>query len=188
MVERTDNRWSLSLPPSDGGEGQPTNPEAALRALQEQRARVAAGIGDYFYDLVMRGQLRDPAVIALCRPLYDIEQQIARTEADLRASGSRRSPAVPNDTGGAAGVPRVATEGSAPPAGRPAPGAARRAQSEERHCLHCRMPLRADDALCPVCGRSADAPDPTRVPHCHRCGTALRPQDAVCPVCGTARP
>ena len=69
----------------------------------------------------------------------------------------------------------------------PAPVANPRAtKGPERHCSHCRMPLRASDTVCPVCGRPAGEPAPQAL-QCRRCGTELRAQDRSCPVCGTPR-
>jgi RNA polymerase subunit RPABC4/transcription elongation factor Spt4 len=65
----------------------------------------------------------------------------------------------------------------------PLPG---RGKATERQCAHCRMPLRANDTVCPVCGRPA-ADHVAQAPQCRRCGTELRPQDRSCPVCGTPR-
>jgi RNA polymerase subunit RPABC4/transcription elongation factor Spt4 len=65
----------------------------------------------------------------------------------------------------------------------PLPG---RGKATERQCAHCRMPLRANDTICPVCGRPA-AEHVAESPQCRRCGTELRPQDRSCPVCGTPR-
>ncbi len=70
------------------------------------------------------------------------------------------------------------------PARRPVAPAAKK--GAERQCAHCRMPLRANDTTCPVCGRPV-AEQLAESPQCRRCGTELRPQDRICPVCGTPR-
>ncbi len=72
------------------------------------------------------------------------------------------------------------------PARRPEPAAPGGGKTTERRCSHCRMPLRANDTTCPVCGRPAGE-QPAQAAQCRRCGTDLRPQDHSCPVCGTPR-
>lgn len=72
------------------------------------------------------------------------------------------------------------------PARRPEPAPPGAGKPTERRCTHCRMPLRASDTTCPVCGRAA-AERAVESPQCRRCGTELRPQDRACPVCGTPR-
>lgn len=75
-----------SSPPSTHeGESQRAQFEAALSFLREQRAQIAAEIGEYLYGLVIQGQVRDPVVLATCRRLYDHEQQMAQLEASIRA-------------------------------------------------------------------------------------------------------
>lgn len=183
-----------SSPPhgaAPGGES-PAALDAALRTLREERERLVSGIGEQLYGMVMRGQLRDPAIIAAFRPLYDTEQQIFRIEAALRTYGSQPpqpAPAPPaRDTPGG----RLPWESGPPHA--PAPSASRQ---PTRMCAHCHTPIRSQDAHCPVCGRSAvDALPLTPVPiaaadapaeRCARCGNLLRGQDRFCPVCGAAR-
>jgi RNA polymerase subunit RPABC4/transcription elongation factor Spt4 len=72
------------------------------------------------------------------------------------------------------------------PVRRPEPVAPGGGKTTERRCSHCRMPLRANDTTCPVCGRPAGE-QPAQAAQCRRCGTDLRPQDHTCPVCGTPR-
>jgi RNA polymerase subunit RPABC4/transcription elongation factor Spt4 len=72
------------------------------------------------------------------------------------------------------------------PVRRPEPVAPGTGKPAERRCTHCRMPLRANDTTCPVCGRPV-AEQAAESPQCRRCGTELRPQDRTCPVCGTPR-
>ncbi len=72
------------------------------------------------------------------------------------------------------------------PIRRPEPVAPGAGKPAERRCTHCRMPLRANDTTCPVCGRPV-AEQAAESPQCRRCGTELRPQDRTCPVCGTPR-
>ena len=72
------------------------------------------------------------------------------------------------------------------PVRRPEPVAPGAAKPAERRCTHCRMPLRASDTTCPVCGRPV-VEQAAESPQCRRCGTELRPQDRSCPVCGTPR-
>lgn len=194
-------------PSTQGGESQRMQLEAALRALREQRPQIAAEIGEYLYSLVLQNQLRDPIVVATCRRLYDYEQQVVQLEANLRALS-----ATPMPVGQPPGLPPLpvssGSEGSATviaPAGRSShdampdadvtrvvpgtsSGEARRpaAKSVERRCTHCRMPLRANDTSCPVCGRAV-AEQAAESPQCRRCGTELRPPDRTCPVCGTPR-
>jgi RNA polymerase subunit RPABC4/transcription elongation factor Spt4 len=274
--------WPPYSPPSTHeGESQRAQFEAALSFLREQRAQIAAEIGEYLYGLVIQGQMRDPVVLATCRRLYDHEQQMAQLEASLRALPVASPPVgqppgytpvvapggLPGFVPGAFGLPgtnppptplsstsnedgatmiapirppvrdarshdadatRIAPAASGasdshgsrsqsedaatlvqravpashdaqPPAHHPAdhdsadatliapvrqPASAGKAG--ERLCTHCRMPLRANDATCPVCGKPVAAPA-TPAPQCRRCRTALRQQDAVCPVCGTPR-
>lgn len=90
-------------------------------------------------------------------------QPLARRPADL-------------DSGETVIAPVRRPEPVSPSAGKPA----------ERRCTHCRMPLRASDTTCPVCGRPV-AEQAVESPQCRRCGTELRPQDRTCPVCGTPR-
>jgi RNA polymerase subunit RPABC4/transcription elongation factor Spt4 len=71
------------------------------------------------------------------------------------------------------------------PVRRPGPAAPGVRKTAERQCTHCRMPLRASDTTCPVCGRPVE--QVVESPQCRRCGTELRPQDRTCPVCGTPR-
>ena len=71
------------------------------------------------------------------------------------------------------------------PARRPVPAPPGVRKAAERQCTHCRMPLRASDTTCPVCGRPVE--QIVESPQCRRCGTELRPQDRSCPVCGTPR-
>ncbi|MCA1723984.1 MAG: hypothetical protein LC748_07015 [Thermomicrobia bacterium] len=99
-------------PSTQGGESQRTQLEAALRVLREQRAQIAAEVGEYLYSLVLQGQLRDPVVLATCRRLYDHEQQLVQLEANLRAIPAAPiniappSDLVPSyDAGGPPGVP-----------------------------------------------------------------------------------
>ncbi|MHB8645560.1 MAG: hypothetical protein ACYDAR_07215 [Thermomicrobiales bacterium] len=262
---------SYPSPSSTGSESQRAQLEATLRVLREQRAQVAAEVGEYLYSLVIQGQLRDPIVLATCRRLYDHEQQVAQLEAALRAmpvaplpigpppsylppaanispglspiptsSGSEEAAtriapasrasrdvmpfatpdpdvtrvgtgASSNDanapraqSGDAATVVHRAPPGSRDlqppglPAGadagetlivpprRPEPAPPGAGKPTERRCTHCRMPLRANDTACPVCGRAVTE-QVVESPQCRRCGTELRPQDRVCPVCGTPR-
>lgn len=72
------------------------------------------------------------------------------------------------------------------PVRRPEPMPHGGGKTTERRCGHCRMPLRANDTTCPVCGRPA-GDQPAQAAQCRRCGTDLRPQDPSCPVCGTPR-
>lgn len=269
-------------PSTHEGENQRMQLEAALRALREQRAQIAAEIGEYLYGLVIQGQMRDPVVLATCRRLYDHEQQVAQLEANLNALqaaspiaqppafvspvsvnqppatppglphvqppagqsvGSHEDPATiilssgrpSNETGALPvadadpGATRIGPPGSQesghgyaspggdaativhrassgapdaqPPALRPADldssetliAPVRRPESQtgrgkatERQCAHCHMPLRANDTICPVCGRPA-VEQAAQSPQCRRCGTELRAQDRSCPVCGTPR-
>jgi len=221
----------------DGGEAPPS--EAALRALRQGRAETAQRIGEHLYRMIMGGLLHDPAVIAACRPLYEMEQQILRMEAALGTSGVGASPltqtalpvvAASSSSSSSSSSPPAAmtnrdemstaiTPGqrpawqSGPPAGASSGDHAEDAShtssssssSSARHthgghgphaadrlCGHCRMPLKATDRLCPVCGRdTADAVSlattPAESTNCVRCHTVLRPHDHLCPVCGTAR-
>lgn len=73
------------------------------------------------------------------------------------------------------------------PVRRPEPVAPGGGKTTERRCGHCRMPLRANDTTCPVCGRPAGEQPAQQAAQCRRCGTDLRPQDHACPVCGTPR-
>jgi len=218
----------------DGGEAPPS--EAALRALRQGRAETAQRIGEHLYRMIMGGLLHDPAVIAACRPLYEMEQQILRMEAALGTTGAGAGASPPTQTA----LPVVAAPSSSsspmqdreemstaitpgqrpawqsgPPAGAssgdhvedashtsssssspsPSPSSVRHmhgAHAADRLCGHCRMPLKATDRLCPVCGRdTADAVSlattPAESTNCVRCHTVLRPHDHLCPVCGTAR-
>ena len=197
-----------------GGESQRAQLDAALRALREQRPQIAAEIGEYLYSLVLQSQLRDPIVVATCRRLYDHEQQVMQVEANLRAIPAAASPAslppvanppglppVPTSLGSEesatviapagrsshdADATRIVPGSHAAPPRRPADREAGVAKPAERRCTHCRMPLRANDTSCPVCGR-AIAEQVAESPQCRRCGTELRPQDRACPVCGTPR-
>ena len=72
------------------------------------------------------------------------------------------------------------------PVRRPEPVTPGGGKTTERRCGHCRMPLRANDTTCPVCGRPAGE-QPAQAAQCRRCGTDLRSQDPSCPVCGTPR-
>lgn len=72
------------------------------------------------------------------------------------------------------------------PVRRPEPVTPGGGKTTERRCGHCRMPLRASDTTCPVCGRPAGE-QAAQATQCRRCGTDLRPQDQSCPVCGTPR-
>lgn len=72
------------------------------------------------------------------------------------------------------------------PVRRPEPVTPGGGKTTERRCGHCRMPLRANDTTCPVCGRPA-GDQAAQAAQCRRCGTDLRPQDQSCPVCGTPR-
>jgi RNA polymerase subunit RPABC4/transcription elongation factor Spt4 len=72
------------------------------------------------------------------------------------------------------------------PVRHPEPVAPGGGKMTERRCSHCRMPLRANDTTCPVCGRPAGE-QIAQAAQCRRCGTDLRPQDQSCPVCGTPR-
>lgn len=199
-------------PSTQEGEGQRAQLEAALRALRAQRPQIAAEIGEYLYGLVLQGQLRDPIVLATCRRLYDHEQQVLQLEANLRSlpvaplnHPPAYVPPIPvNPPPGSHddGATVVAPHDSQPPSFRPAdldssetliapvrrpepvtPGGGK---TTERRCGHCRMPLRANDTTCPVCGRPAGE-QPAPAAQCRRCGTDLRPQDQSCPVCGTPR-
>lgn len=182
--------WSPAPTPStSGSERQRAQLEAALRTLREQRPQVAAAIGEYLYGLVLQGQLRDPIVLATCRRLYDHEQQIMQVEANLRALpvtpplvGQPHSPLppLPSSVGSEESATLIA------PARRPEPVAPGAEKPAERHCIHCRMPLRANDTTCPVCGRAVAEPV-AESSQCRRCGTALRLPDRICPVCGTPR-
>ena len=133
--------------------------------------------------------MRDPIVLATCRRLYDHEQQVMQMEATLRVlpvapppvgPPHAPMPSLPSSVGSEESATLIATsrrpEPVAPGAGKPA----------ERHCTHCRMPLRANDTTCPVCGH-AIAEQAAESPQCRRCGTELRRQDRACPVCGTPR-
>lgn len=169
-----------------GGGESPAALDATLRALREERGRATAGIGEQLFRMVMSGQLRDPAAIAVCRPLYDLDQQIFRVEAALRTYGSQ--PPAPGRQPWESG-PSIA------PAPPPHPSASRQ---PTRMCAHCRTPIRASDARCPVCGHpTADslplaaatpAADAAPGQPCTKCGNALRASDRFCPVCGTPRP
>lgn len=198
-----------SVPPS----------EAALRALQEQRAEIAQRIGEHLYRMIMGGLLHDPAVIAACRPLYEMEQRILQMELVLGTSGANASPltraappAIPaspvpvqdreemdtaimpgRQPAGQSGSPASVSSGER---ADNAPNTTHHVHgmhvSEDRVCGHCRMPLKATDRACPVCGRDTRdavslAATPAQASQCVRCGTTLRPQDHICPVCGTAR-
>jgi len=182
--------WSPApTPATPGGESQRAQLEAALRTLREQRPQIAAEIGEYLYSLVLQGQMRDPIVLAICRRLYDHEQQVMQIEAILRALPiapppvrQRLSPMppLPSSVGSEESATLIA------PLRRPEPVAPGTEKPAERRCAHCRMPLRANDTTCPVCGRAIAEP-PVESPQCRRCGTELRSQDRACPVCGTAR-
>lgn len=156
--------WSNQPPHAGPGGESPAALDANLRALREERGRLAAGIGEQLFRMVMSGQVRDPAVIAVCRPLYEIEQQMFRVEAALATYGSQGSHgsqgaqpvhgAPPPASGPGARQPWE-SGGDASPAA-PAHGAASRQFT--RQCAHCRTPLRVSDATCPVCGHpTADA-------------------------------
>ncbi len=243
-------------PPTQEGESQQMQLEAALRSLREQRGQIAAEIGEYLYSLVLQGQLRDPVVVATFRRLYDHEQHVRELEANLRAlpvaptpvNQSSGFPAV-HPVSPPPGMPAVGSEDAATrvapvgrsshdsaslpilppdadetriqpaslsrepqpssllPAGhdhdhdsnanetmiapvrRPEPVApSGGVKAAERRCTHCRMPLRANDVNCPVCGRPVtDQAAQAHSPQCRRCGTELRQQDRSCPVCGTPR-
>jgi len=203
------------LPSAQGVESQRAHLDAALHALREQRPQIAAEIGEYLYSLVLQGQMRDPIVVATCRRLYDHEQQVVQLEANLRAISSASPPASVPPVANPPGLPPIpaslVSEESATvvaPVGRSSPDAdvtriapsshdtpsprrpadrgAGAAKPAERRCTHCRMPLRANDTSCPVCGRAV-ADQVAESPQCRRCGTELRPQDRACPVCGTPR-
>jgi len=176
-------------PSAPGSESPRAHLEAAFSALREQRPQVAAEIGEYLYSLVLQGQLRDPIVLAACRRLYDHEQQMFQVEANLRALpdtpplvGQPHSsmPPLPSSVGSEESATLIA------PLRRPEPVAPGVGKPSERHCTHCRMPLRANDTTCPVCGR-AIAEQVAESPQCRRCGTELRLQDRICPVCGIPR-
>lgn len=182
--------WSPSPTPSTpGSESQRVQIEAALRILREQRLRIAAEIGEYLYSLVLQGQMRDPVVLAICRRLYDHEQEVVQMEATLRALPPAPPP-VGNSYSPMSPLPSsVGSEESATliaPPRRPEPVAPGAGKPAERRCTHCRMPLRANDTTCPVCGRAVTEQS-AESPQCRRCGTELRPQDRTCPVCGTPR-
>ncbi len=177
-------------PATPWSEDQRAQLEATLRTLREQRPQVAAEIGEYLYSLVLQGQMRDPIVLTICRRLYDHEQQMVQVEANLRALPAAPSPVghpyspmppLPSSVGSEESATLIAPtrrpESVTPGAGKPV----------ERRCTHCRMPLRANDTTCPVCGRAV-AEQVAESPQCRRCGTDLRPQDRACPVCGTSRP
>ncbi len=166
-------------PSAPGSESPRAHLEAAFSALREQRPQVAAEIG----------QLRDPIVLAACRRLYDHEQQMFQVEANLRALpdtpplvGQPHSsmPPLPSSVGSEESATLIA------PLRRPEPVAPGVGKPSERHCTHCRIPLRANDTTCPVCGR-AIAEQVAESPQCRRCGTELRLQDRICPVCGIPR-
>jgi len=174
----------------------------ALRRLREQRAVTAQAIAESLYQMVMRGQMRDPAVVAACRPLHEMAQHIARMEAALGTSG-----AGPLSAAGSYSEPVTPPPVWQHPAWQVEPAgvgvassaaAAGGALAVGRVCNHCQMPLKATDHACPVCGRdTADAVSPAAAnapvriasspTHCHRCRTSLRPQDRLCPVCGSAQ-
>jgi len=182
MAERPGSSYAWSpapMPATPGSESQRAQLETALRTLREQRPQVAAAIGEYLYSLVLQGQMRDPVVLAICRRLYDHEQQMMQVEAILRALPVAPSP-LPSSVGSEESATLIA------PLHRPEPVAPGAGKSAERHCTHCRMPLRANDTTCPVCGRAIAEP-PVEPPQCRRCGTDLRTQDRICPVCGTPR-
>ncbi len=176
-------------PSAPGSESPRAHLEAAFSALREQRPQVAAEIGEYLYSLVLQGQLRDPIVLAACRRLYDHEQQMFQVEVNLRALpdtpplvGQPHSsmPPLPSSVGSEESATLIA------PLRRPEPVAPGVGKPSERHCTHCRMPLRANDTMCPVCGR-AIVEQSAASPQCRRCGTELRLQDRICPVCGIPR-
>ena len=225
---------AASIAGTHSGDGEVLPSEAALRALREGRAEIAQRVGEHLYHMIMGGLLHDPAVIAACRPLYEMEQQILRMEAVLGTAGAGAGASSLTQTAlpvvaaplsslsspPAAIVDRdemstaVTTPGQRPawqsgsPAGASSEGHAddafhtssssspahhtHGAHAADRLCGHCRMPLKATDRLCPVCGRdTADAVSLTATPaqstNCDRCSTVLRPHDHLCPVCGTAR-
>ncbi len=94
---------------------------------------------------------------------------------------------VPGTSSGDAGRQRGAPSShDVPSPRRPADRGAGAAKPAERRCTHCRMPLRANDTSCPVCGRAV-VEQVAESPQCRRCGTELRSQDRTCPVCGTPR-
>ncbi len=176
-------------PSTPGSESQRAQLDAALHALREQRPQVAAEIGEYLYGLVLQGQMRDPIVLATCRRLYDHEQQIMQVEATLRAlpvapppvgQPHFSMPSLPSSVGSEESATLIA------PTHRPKPVAPGAEKPAEQRCIHCRMPLRANDTTCPVCGH-AIAEQVAETPQCRRCGTELRLQDRICPVCGTPR-
>jgi len=194
--------WPPPIAAIPGRDDAPVSQDA-LRRLREQRAATAQAIAESLYQMVMRGQMRDPAVVAACRPLYEMTQQIARMEAALGTSG-----AGPLSAAGSYGDVVAPTPAGQRPAWQVEPAgvgaapsaAARGALAADRVCSHCQMPLKATDHACPVCGRdTADAVSPAAASapvrmasspthtHCHRCSTSLRPQDRVCPVCGSAQ-
>lgn len=181
-------------------EAQRAQLEAMLRTLYEQRPALAAEIAAYLYGLVMRGQLRDPVVVAAFRRLYEHDQQIQQTEAGLRTL-STASPAAnplpayappPSWSPPAVPPPSVPPASDAepdrlpalPPDAAPAPAVA--GKPGERVCVHCKTPLRAKDTICPVCGLPADRPAVVDA-RCHRCGNELKASDRACPVCGMPR-
>ncbi|MDQ2787301.1 MAG: zinc ribbon domain-containing protein, partial [Chloroflexota bacterium] len=182
--------WPPSPTPSTpGSESQRAQIEATLRTLREQRPQVAAAIGEYLYSLVLQGQMRDPIVLATCRRLYDHEQQIMQVEATLRALPAALPPVGQPLSAMPPLLSSVGSEESATliaPPRRPEPVAPGAEKPAEQRCIHCRMPLRANDTTCPVCGH-AIAEQAIESPQCRRCGTGLRPQDRSCPVCGTPR-
>lgn len=202
--------WSpYPSPSAQGGESQRMQLEAALHALREQRPQIAAEIGEYLFSLVLQGQLRDPIVVATCRRLYDHEQQVVQLEANLRVlpaasmpisqpSAAHRPPGlppIPASSGSEDSATVIAPTGRSSRDAQPtriAPGTSSNDVSRpttkpvERRCSHCRMPLRANDTACPVCGRAV-AEQVAESPQCRRCGTELRSQDRTCPVCGTPR-
>ncbi len=212
MPEYPGMSWPLPIAGTPGRDDAPVSQDA-LRRLREQRAATAQGIAEYLYRMVMSGQVRDPAVVAACHPLYEVEQQILRMEAALGTSGSGAPSVVGNRGEGVLPTPpgQYSVWQSEPTGGSVSPGRSASASSDsqptqsargthvaDRVCSHCRMPLKATDRACPVCGRdtadavslasvSATAKAVASPSHCHRCSTMLRPQDRVCPVCGSAQ-
>ncbi len=154
--------WSNQPPNAGPGGESPAALDANLRALREERGRLAAGVGEQVYRMVMSGQVRDPAIIAVCRPLYEIEQQMFRVESALRTYGSHGSQPAPD------ALPPISGPGARQPweSGPTAPAQAApvaapygsASRQFTRQCARCRTPLRASDAVCPVCGHgTADA-------------------------------
>lgn len=160
---------------------QPT-PPPGLPPVQPPAARSAGSHESPETIILPSGR---PAHDSGALPVADADPGATRIASSGSQEGGRGYGAPGGDA--ATVVQRVSSgvPDAQPPARRPEPQPGR-GKATERQCAHCRMPLRANDTTCPVCGRPA-AEQAAQSPQCRRCGTELRPQDRSCPVCGTPR-